>query len=333
MLGGSRMRRTIRHGIVFRVCQTDRYSPAPPPGFLNRSRPTPHSPNVGLRMPRAESPCISPLLPHWSGAAGARRIGLLMCVLAASGSMCGCGNTQQRTATEQLVLSDSVDRAVRAIDFSPISGLDCWLDTSNIKPASKPTSYVNDGYIISSLRNQLAAAGCNLVSERDDAEVVVEARVGTLGSDHHEVTYGFPSNNLLSQAAVFVPTAPPIPPLPDIAVAQKDDQTGAMKLAVFAYDAATGSAIWQSGIATAQSNGRETWFLGIGPFQSGTIYEKPRLFGNRLRVPLLGARDRATTQQQVTLQRPYDFGRTQLASDPDRGRQITDRPSDNTARE
>jgi hypothetical protein len=284
-------------------------------------------------MSRAESPCISPQFLHWFDAAGARRIGLLMWVAVASISMCGCGNTQQRTATEQLVLSDAVDRAVRGIDFSPISGLDCWLDTSNIKPASEPTSFVNEGYIISSLRNQLAAAGCNLVAERDDAEVVVEARVGTLGSDHHEVTYGFPSNNLLSQAAVFIPTAPPVPPLPDIAIAQKDDQTGAMKLAVFAYDAATGAAIWQSGIATAQSNGRDTWFLGIGPFQSGTIYEKSRFMGNRLRVPLRGARESAATRQQVTLEGPYEFGRTQFASDPDRSRRITDRPSDNTARE
>jgi hypothetical protein len=244
--------------------------------------------------------------------------------------LCGCGTTKARTATEQLVLSNSVDRAVSVIDFSPISGLDCWLDTSNIKPSSEQTSFVNDGYIISSLRNQLAAAGCRLVKDREDAEVIVEARVGTLGSNAHKVTYGFPSNNLLSQAAVFVPSAPPIPPMPNISIAEKENQTGATKIAVFAYDAKSGAAVWQSGIATARSNGRDTWILGVGPFQSGDIYKKRRFAALRLRMPLLGSRDSAVDGQQVSLDQPFDFGRTRIA-DVDSGRsRITDTPESST---
>jgi hypothetical protein len=244
--------------------------------------------------------------------------------------MCGCGTTKGRTATEQLVLSNSVDRAVSVIDFSPISGLDCWLDTSNIKPGSEQTSFVNDGYIISSLRNQLAAAGCNLVDDRKNAEVIVEARVGTLGSNAHRITYGFPSNNLLSQAAVFVPSAPPVPPLPNISIAEKENQTGATKIAVFAYDAKSGAAVWQSGIATARSNGRDTWILGVGPFQSGDIYEKRRFAALRLSMPLLGSRDPDVDGQQVSLDQPFDFGRTRIADvDSDRSR-ITDKPEPTT---
>lgn len=272
---------------------------------------------------------------HSERAIRARRAGLPIQIVAACLSVClsGCGSTMERTATEQLVLSDAVDRAVDSIDFSPLSGLNCWLDTENIKPAARPTSFVNDGYIVSSLRNQLIAAGCNLVEDRDDAEVVVEARVGTLGSDHHEITYGFPSNNMLAQAAAFVPTAPPVPPMPDIAFAQKDDQTGATKIGVFAYDAKTGSAIWQSGIATAQSSGRDTWFLGIGPFQSGTIYEKPRLVGRRVRMPLIGARDATRNTQGVTLRQPFDFGRRQFAESPEATQRTAEKLPDDSARQ
>ncbi len=245
--------------------------------------------------------------------------------------VCGCGTTKERTASEQLVLSNSVDRAVAVIDFSPISGLECWLDTSNIKAGSKQTSFVNDGYIISSLRNQLAAAGCRLIENREDAEVIVEARVGTLGSNAHEITYGFPSNNLLSQAAAFVPSAPPVPPLPNISLAEKENQTGAAKIAVFAYDAKSGAAVWQSGIATARSNGRDTWILGVGPFQSGDIYKKRHFAALRLRMPLVGSRDPAVEGQQVSLDQPFDFGRSRIA-EADYGRaQITDE-SDDTSR-
>lgn len=245
-------------------------------------------------------------------------------------TLAGCGSTQQQTATEQLVLSDAVDRAVGNVDFTPLTGLNCWLDDENIGGSSKSASFVNKGYIISSLRNQLVAAGCNLVESRGDADVVVEARVGTLGSDHHEVTYGFPSNNLVSQAAAFMPTAPPVPPLPDIAFAQKDDQTGASKLGVFAYDAKSGAAIWQSGIVTAQSSGRETWVLGVGPFQSGTIYEKPRFAGSRMRLPLIGTKDKPESQQQVNLDQPFNFGRSVIAGVPDTKEEVSAKPAEDS---
>lgn len=244
-----------------------------------------------------------------------------MCALLMT-TLTGCGNTMQRTATEQLVLSDAVDRAVRNIDFSTIAGADCWLDTENIV-SPKASGFVNKGYIASSLRNQLAAAGCRLVEDRGDAQVVVEARVGALGSDHHEITYGFPSNNMMTQAAAFVPTAPAVPPLPEIAFAEKDDQTGAAKIGVFAYDAKSGAAIWQSGVVTAQSTGRDTWVLGVGPFQSGSIYEKPRFAGSRLRLPLLRSGDVPDAGQHVNMDQPYKFGRSQLADHPDTDKGIS----------
>ena len=48
--------------------------------------------------------------------------------LAAAGQV-GCGMNKSRLATEQLVVSDAVDRAVAAIDFSPLSGRKVYFDT------------------------------------------------------------------------------------------------------------------------------------------------------------------------------------------------------------
>lgn len=215
----------------------------------------------------------------------------------------GCGKTIKHSGTEQLVLSDAVDRSIGSIDFTPLAGLRSYLDTTYIK--FKSPYFVNTEYITSSLRNQLLAAGCRLTDDRESAEIIIEPRIGSLGSDAHEVTYGIPSSNLISQAASLVPTAPSIPTIPEIALAKKDDQTAAAKIAVFAYDPETGKPIWQSGMSVTRSNARATWFFGVGPFQSGSIYEKARFAGTRLKLPLIGNRDSHKHRQAVSLDEEF----------------------------
>ena len=45
----------------------------------------------------------------------------------------GCGTTRERDATNQLVMSDAVDRSIRAIDFRPLAGRKVYLDTSYLR--------------------------------------------------------------------------------------------------------------------------------------------------------------------------------------------------------
>ncbi|MFP6764717.1 MAG: DUF6655 family protein [Planctomycetaceae bacterium] len=213
-------------------------------------------------------------------------------------SLTGCGKTMQHTATEQLVLSDAVDRSVASIDFTPLGGAKCYLDTSNLKSV-EPKSLVDASYVISSLRNQILAAGCLLVADRSLAEVVLEPRLGTLAADAHEVTYGVPSSNLLSQAAALMPATPPIPTIPEISLAKKDDQSGAAKIAVFAYDAESGRPLWQSGMAIARSTSRSFWIFGVGPFQSGTVHDSPQFAGSKMSLPLTERQRKATESRQA----------------------------------
>lgn len=218
----------------------------------------------------------------------------------------GCGKTVRNTATEQLILSDSVDRAIRSIDFSPLAGRSCFLDDQFVN-SPKSASFVNADYVLSSVRNQLAAAGCILVDNRKDADIVVEPRVGVLGANENEVTYGIPSSSMLTQAAAIVPTAPPVPTIPEISLARKNYQMAATKLAVFAYDATAGTPVWQSGVATARSNARDTWVFGVGPFQSGTIYEKPRFAGAKISLPLVGDKSGDTRRQMISHDQEFVF--------------------------
>ena len=120
---------------------------------------------------------------------------------------------------------------------------------------------------------------------KEDADYIVEARVGALGLDSHEITYGIPASNALSTAASLVPTAPPLPTIPEISFAKKKDQLAAAKIAVFAYNRKTRQPVWQSGVNEADSTAKDTWVLGAGPFQRGTIYEGTQFAGTRLGIP------------------------------------------------
>lgn len=214
--------------------------------------------------------------------------------------MPGCGTTKSVTATEQLLMSDAVDSTVAKMDFRPLAGYKVFLDTTYIAPAGKaipglpmPANLVTSDYVISALRQQLTAAGCMLVDTKDTCEIICEARCGALGTDGHNVTYGLPANNFLSTATAFVPNSPPLPMIPELSLAKRDVKSAAAKIAVFAYDRETREPLWQSGVAQAGSNARDTWILGIGPIQYGSIYRGARFAGKRI--------DAATLQEDAMM--------------------------------
>lgn len=214
---------------------------------------------------------------------------LLLFAIAIVSFLPGCGTTKSVTATEQLLMSDAVDSTVSKMDFRPLSGYKVFLDTQYIAPAGKPipgvpmnANLVTSDYVVSALRQQLTAAGCMLVDTKDNAEIICEARCGALGTDGHNVTYGLPATNALSSASVFVPNTPPIPMIPELSVAKREVKSAAAKIAVFAYDRETREPLWQSGVAQAGSNARDTWILGVGPIQYGSIYRGTRFAGRRI---------------------------------------------------
>src|SRR5205823_11750631 len=84
----------------------------------------------------------------------------------------GCGTTRmsdtQRTATEQLLISNAVDKAVTQVDLRPLSGKPVFFDPQYLDGT------VDKGYVTSSLRQQLLASGCVLQEDRTKATYVIE---------------------------------------------------------------------------------------------------------------------------------------------------------------
>jgi hypothetical protein len=162
-----------------------------------------------------------------------------------------------------------------------------FLDTKYLQDY-KGIGFVNSGYIVSSLRQQMMAAGCLLQEKEETADYIVEGRIGALGTDRHDVVYGLPASNALSNVSTVVAGVPAIPPIPELSVARKAANLGATKLALFAYERESRQRVWQSGLSVARSTARDTWILGAGPFQAGTIYkDNVRFAGSRLALPFM----------------------------------------------
>jgi hypothetical protein len=206
------------------------------------------------------------------------RIRLQAIAVLALGVQCvaGCGTTRSsdtnRTATEQLLISDAIDRAVQSINLQTLAGQSVYLDDSRLGEV------VDRNYLVSTLRQHLLASGCALRAERDQADYIVEARAGAIGTDRNDLLFGVPSMNVPQ----ILPVQPVPAAIPEVPIAKRRDQRGIAKIAVFAYHRETGMPVWQSGIAHQESSSNDVWILGAGPFQRGTIYEGTEFAGKKL---------------------------------------------------
>ena len=202
--------------------------------------------------------------------------GWRLALVAALGAI-GCGTTRvsdtQRTATEQLLVSNAIDQTVSQLDFRILAGKPVYFDAQYLAGS------VDRGYVVSSLRQHLLACGCILKEDRAQATYVVEARSGGIGTDRYQVLIGVPEMNVPS----LVPGQPTL--IPEIPLAKRTDQKGVAKLAVFAYNRRTGRPVWQSGVVRMISTSKDTWLCGAGPFRRGTLGEGTEFAGQPLPIP------------------------------------------------
>ncbi len=234
----------------------------------------------------------------------------LLCFTLAT--VAGCGTTKwsdsPRTATEQLLISDAVDRAISEIDFSPLADRSVYLDTRFI------VTTLDQNYVTSTLRQHMLASGCIIRDKPEDADYIVEVRTGALGTNRSDVLVGVPATNL--PTAGFTPTGTAA--IPEIALAKTTNQQAICKIAVFAYDRMSGQPVWQSGNRKVSSRAKDRWLLGTGPFQRGSIYEGTAFAGERLRLPQFRARRKPAPTASVGVERHFDTSAINRLDDTER---------------
>jgi hypothetical protein len=206
-----------------------------------------------------------------------RELVWLIPLAAATLGSAGCGTVKQsgtvRTGTEQILLTNAWDDALQKVDFRPLTGVPVYLDTQNLN------STIDQGWITSSLRQAMLTQGVLIRSKPEQARWVVEARVGAYGTDSYDWLVG------VRQMTMPV-TVPGLPTgtIPEIPVIKKTDQRAYAKLALFAYDRSSGQLVWRSGTQLAMANAKDAYFAGVGPVQSGTIWQKNKRVGINLPI-------------------------------------------------
>jgi len=201
---------------------------------------------------------------------------LICCV-----TLAGCGTTKwtdtRRTATEQLLISDAMDRAVSKLDFCSVAGKSVYLDSTAL------SGVTDAAYLVSLMRQHMLASGCIVKETREAADYVVEIRAGAVGTDRRDVMVGMPATQITGMLPV-----PGIPAsIPDMPLAQRTEQRAVAKIAVFAYNRTTGRPVWQSGTIPVESKAKNIWVLGAGPFERGTIFQGTKFVGSKIKIPLI----------------------------------------------
>ena len=172
-------------------------------------------------------------------------------------------STTERTATEQLLLSTSVDRALRGCGL-PLSGRRVYLNTDYLKTYDQE-------YVVAAIRELVGKSG-RLVNEPGDAEVLVEARAGALAIDTSKSLIGIPAIPLPVGALAGRDNA--VVETPEIAIFKLTGQRATAKIALFARDAATSRPLAATGPRLGQAYCKQ-WIILLLPFTTTDLPPAP----------------------------------------------------------
>jgi hypothetical protein len=193
------------------------------------------------------------------------------------GLLAGCGTVKMsgttRTGTEQLLLTSAWDNALEKVDFRALAGVPVYLDVSNV-------SAVDQGWVVSSIREAMLAQGVLIRAKPEQAQWIVEARVGAYGTDADNWMIGI-------QQITIPPTVTGVPTgtVPELPFIKRSNQQGVAKLALFAYDRSSGALTWNSGTMLAKATAKDVYLGPVGPIQSGSIRGGTDIAGVRLPLP------------------------------------------------
>ncbi len=181
-------------------------------------------------------------------------------LLAALAATVGCTSTSTtntaRSAKEQMLISNAVDQSLNKVDFTPFTNRTVFLDDKYIDGVDK-------NYVIASIRHRLMRAGAKVVKTADEAELIVEARTGAIGTHSADSFVGVPEITL-----------PGMMSLPEMRLLEKKNQKGIAKIGLVAYDAKTKQALGNGGVSLAESNDSAYFMFGIGPYTGGSINDE-----------------------------------------------------------
>lgn len=163
----------------------------------------------------------------------------------------------QRTATEQLLVSTAVDRAVEHMNLNIPEGTKVFLAADQLEgPDGK--------YATAAMRDRLLRRGAHLVADRGTAQAVVEIRAGALSIDDRKLLVGTEGFN------VPIPFAGQFG-FPEIALYREKERLGLAKLAAVGYSVPEGRLIDSTGSQFGYSHQDEKVLLFFFSWRSSDL--------------------------------------------------------------
>ena len=197
------------------------------------------------------------------------------------------------------------DSALAKVDFRPLTGVPVYLDTTNV-------AAVDQGWVVSSLHQAMLTQGVLLRTKPEQAQWIVEARVGAYGTDAYNVLVGLPQTTV-------PPTLPGVPAgtIPEMSLLKKSHQEGIAKLALFAYDRASGQLVWSSGTSMATSRPpRICTSAALARSRGARFAAAPNSSAPRFPCPLMRSVRETRPARKTRTARPYHSQRLPSAHPP-----------------
>lgn len=134
-------------------------------------------------------------LPRVAASPGLRAATLAGVLLAASLALSACSHTRHvthtpRTATEQLLVTESTERAVKALALPGVEGRRVAIDLVGVAPGAE--FYDDLPYLEATLARRLRDDGAVVVGDPGEAERVLGVRVGALATTSTQSSFGLP---------------------------------------------------------------------------------------------------------------------------------------------
>ena len=195
---------------------------------------------------------------HRTGARIHAFIALIPAMLALGACTSTRETSPQRSATEQLLISTAVDRAVEGMDLEIPQGTKVFLDAGRLEGS--------DGkYASGAMKDRLLRDGANLVGDRGKADAVVEPRAGALSIDDRQTLVGIGSFD------VPVPLAGEAAKIPEIALYKQKERVGVAKIAAIGYTTDAGKLIDSTGPQFGYSHEDEQVLLFFFTWRSSDL--------------------------------------------------------------
>ncbi len=176
----------------------------------------------------------------------------------------GCGTRRTtdtpRTASEQMLVAASVDRAADQLDFTPLEERKVYIDDRLIDRIDKT-------FVQATVRDRAFRSGALVVDKLEEADYILELRSGAVGVDRQEYVFGLPATALPSPGGTIA--------VPEAAAFKSVQQAGATRLSFVVYRRDDHRLFYASGPAFGFSNQKNWWLFGAGPVTNQNVQPAP----------------------------------------------------------